>query len=90
MDGKRYLSEAAFKELTRRQTGESIKESYGFGLSVGGDWFGHGGAHATNMEIRPNDGLVIIWMVQHGGYPGKGDQAQGVFRDWAREVFGAK
>ena len=90
MDGKRYLSEAAFKELTRRQTGESIKESYGFGLSVGGDWFGHGGAHATNMEIRPNDGLVIIWMVQHGGYPGKGDQAQAVFRDCARKVFGAQ
>ncbi|MFT6378730.1 MAG: CubicO group peptidase (beta-lactamase class C family) [Akkermansiaceae bacterium] len=86
--GKRYLSEAAFKELTKRQTPEALKQSYGLGLSVGGDWFGHGGAHATNMEIRPDEGLVLIWMVQHGGYPGEGGKAQGVFTNWARQKFG--
>lgn len=88
--GKRYLSEAAFRELTTRQTPDGMEESYGFGLSVGPDWFGHGGAHATNMEIRPADGLVLIWMVQHGGFPGDGQQAQGVFRSWAREKFAGK
>jgi CubicO group peptidase (beta-lactamase class C family) len=88
LDGRRYLSEAAFKELTKRQTPESVKESYGFGLAVGGDWFGHGGAFATNMEIRPAKGLVIIWMVQHEGFPGNGSKAQGVFRDWVLGRFG--
>ena len=88
LDGRRYLSEAAFKELTKRQTPTSVKESYGFGLAVGDDWFGHGGAFATNMEVRPAKGLVIIWMVQHDGFPGNGAKAQGVFRDWAQERFG--
>ena len=88
LNGRRYLSEAAFKELTKRQTPETVKDSYGFGLAVGGDWFGHGGAEATNMEVRTAKGLVIIWMVQHAGFPGKGGDAQGVFRTWALERFG--
>ncbi len=88
LDGKRYLSDAAFKELTRRQTPTSLKDSYGLGFSVGSDSFGHGGAHATNMEIRPAKGVALVWMVQHGGFPGDGGKAQGVFRDWALEQFG--
>ena len=86
--GKRYLSENAFKALTTRQTPEGVKQSYGLGLAVGPDWFGHGGAHATNMEIRPADGLVTIWMVQHGGFPEKGKEAQGAFKNWARQKYG--
>jgi CubicO group peptidase (beta-lactamase class C family) len=88
LNGRRYLSRAAFEELTKRQTPESVKESYGFGLAVGADWFGHGGAFATNMEIRPAKGFVIIWMVQDSGFPGDGGNAQGVFRNWAMEHFG--
>jgi CubicO group peptidase (beta-lactamase class C family) len=86
--GRRYLSEAAFEELTKRQTPPSVKESYGLGFAVGPDWFGHGGAHATNMEIRPAQGVAIVWMVQHAGFPGEGAKAQGVFKQWARERFG--
>ena len=81
--GKRYLSEAAMHELSKRQTPKTVKESYGLGFSVGGDFFGHGGAHATNMEIRPSKGIVLVWMVQHGGFPGEGGNAQGVFRNQA-------
>ena len=88
LNGKRYLSDAAFKELTRRQTPSTLKDSSGLGFSVGGDFFGHGGAHATNMEIRPAKGVAIVWMVQHGGFPGDGGQAQGVFKNWALERFG--
>ena len=88
LNGHRYLSEAAFKELTKRQTPETVKESYGFGLAVGPDWFGHGGAQATNMEVRTAKGLAIIWMVQHAGFPGDGGKAQGVFKNWALEKFG--
>ncbi len=88
LKGRRYLSEAAFKELTRRQTPASVKESYGFGLAVGSDGFGHGGAFSTNMEICPAQGLVIIWMVQHAGFPGEGGRAQSAFRSWTLEHFG--
>lgn len=56
-------------------------------LAVGGGWFGHGGAQATNMEIRPEKNLVMIWMVQHGGFPGDGGKAQGAFKNWAMERF---
>jgi len=87
-NGRRYLSDAAFKELTKRQTPESVKESYGLCFTVGPDWFGHGGAQATSMEIRPAKGLATIWMVQHAGFPGDGGKAQGVFKSWALERFG--
>ncbi|MEI6685287.1 MAG: serine hydrolase domain-containing protein, partial [Planctomycetota bacterium] len=83
LDGKRYLSENAIKELSKRQTPPAIKESYGLGFSVSPDSYGHGGAQATNMEIRSGKGLVLVWMVQHGGYPGEGGKAQGAFRNWA-------
>jgi len=86
--GKRLLSEKAFRELTRRQTPESVRESYGFGLTVGAEGFGHGGAHATGMEIRPGVGIAMIWMVQHAGFPGAGAKAQDEFKSWAREQFG--
>ena len=88
LDGKRYLSEAAIAELSKRQTPATMKESYGLGFSVGADSFGHGGAHATNMEVRPGKGLVIVWMVQHGGFPGDGAKAQGAFKAWAVTKFG--
>ena len=57
-------------------------------FQVGNDWFGHGGAHATNMEIHYGKGIVLIWMVQHGGYPGEGKQAHGAFKHWAYEKYG--
>jgi len=88
LNGKRYLSEAAVTTLTTRQTPKAIRNSYGLGLSVGPDWFGHGGAHATNMEVHPSKELVLVWMVQHGGFPGQGAKAQGVFKDRAKELFG--
>lgn len=86
--GRRYLSESAFQELTRRQTPATMKESYGLCFAIGPDWFGHGGAQATQMEIRPTKGLALIWMVQHVGFPGEGAKAQAAFKNWALEQFG--
>jgi CubicO group peptidase (beta-lactamase class C family) len=86
--GKRFLSEAAMNELIHRQTPDVVKSNYSLGFAVGSDWFGHGGAHATNMEIHRGKDLVIIWMVQHGGYPGDGKKAQGVFKNWAYQKYG--
>jgi CubicO group peptidase (beta-lactamase class C family) len=86
-EGKRYLSEAAVAELTKKQTGE-LKDNYGLGFAVGGT-FGHGGANATNMTIDPKRGLVFVWMVQHAGFPGEGGKSQGAFRKAAEDQFGA-
>ena len=90
LNGKRYLSAAAFKALTTRQTPANLKESYGLGFSVGGGGFGHGGALATNMNIDPTRGLITVWLVQHAGFPGEGNKAQGVFRKTAEEQFAKK
>lgn len=90
LDGRRYLSAAALKALTSRQTPKDLKDSYGLGFAVGPDFFGHGGAQATGMEIRTKDGLVLVWMVQHQGFPGKGGQAQGEFKKAAVKEFAGK
>ena len=89
-EGRRLLSAEAVGEMIRRQTAPEIEQSYGLGLAVGDGWFGHGGAHSTNMHIDQRHGLVFVWMVQHAGFPGQGGKAQDAFREAARAAFGAK
>lgn len=88
LDGKRYLSEESVREMTRNQTGPADKGGYGLGWAVNGDEAGHGGALATNMSIDRKRGLILVWMVQHAGYPGDGGRAQSVFREAAIGMFG--
>ena len=85
-EGTRYLSAAAVKEMTTRQTPPTLKENYGLGWATGGDGFGHGGAHATNMSIDPGRGLITVFMVQHAGSPDVG-KLNGAFQAAAREVY---
>jgi len=73
--------------MTRRQTGDGIKENYGFGLSTGGGTIGHGGAYATNMTIDPRRGLIYVFMVQHAGFPRGGDQSLSAFKKAAEQRF---
>jgi CubicO group peptidase (beta-lactamase class C family) len=87
--GKRYLSEAAVKQMTSKQTGD-LPAGYGLGWSTGGGSFGHGGAFATNMNIDTNRGLITVWMVQHAGFPKDGDKSYGAFRKAAEERFGKR
>ena len=87
LDGKRYLSEAALKQMTSRQTAPNLKDSYGFGWSVGEGKFGHGGAYATNMTIDTAHRLIFIWMVQHAGFPGDGAKSRDAFMQAARAAF---
>ena len=87
LDGKRYLSEAALKQMTSRQTAPNLKDSYGFGWSVGEGEFGHGGAYATNMTIDTAHRLIFIWMVQHAGFPGDGAKSRDAFMQAARAAF---
>ncbi|MEA3210460.1 MAG: hypothetical protein QOE70_3517 [Chthoniobacter sp.] len=89
LDGKRYLSEAAVKQMTSRQTGEALKESYGFGLSTNGATFGHGGAYSTNMNIDTQRGLITVFMVQNAGWRNDdGKKIQPAFQHAAMEAFG--
>jgi CubicO group peptidase (beta-lactamase class C family) len=88
LDGKRYLSEAAVKQMTSRQTPEALTTSYGFAWSIGKDGeFGHGGAYSTNMTIDTQHGLIFIWMVQHAGFPGDGAKSQDAFKQAAKAAF---
>ncbi len=84
LDGKRYLSESAVKQLTSRQTPPDLPQSYGFGLSVGDVSFGHGGAYSTNTTADTQHGLILVWLVQHAGFPGEGGKAQGIFEQAAK------
>jgi len=86
LDGKRYVSEAAVRQLTSTQTGDLLnggKGEHGYGLGwstsrktqgetgpVIVGGCGHGGAYSTNMSIDPQRQLVTVFMVQHAGFPG--------------------
>ena len=87
LDGKRYLSESAVKQMTSKQTPDAVKEKYGFGWSTGDGEFGHGGAYATNMTIDPQHGLIFIWMVQHASFPRDGAKSRDAFMQAARAAF---
>jgi CubicO group peptidase (beta-lactamase class C family) len=86
-DGKRYLSQQAVEQMTSKQTGE-LPQAYGFGWATGGGTFGHGGAHATNMTIAPQQGLIAIFMVQHAGFPGNGKESLATFQKAAYALYG--
>ncbi len=87
LDGKRYLSEAAVKQMTSKQTADAVKEKYGFGWSVGEGEFGHGGAYATSMTINTQHRMVFVWMVQHAGFPGDGAKSRDAFIAAAKAAF---
>jgi len=88
LDGKRYLSEESVRAMTHKQTGPDVKAEYGLGWSVRGPETGHGGAMATNMTIDRDRGLILIYLVQHAGYPNDGGRAQTVFHEAAIARFG--
>jgi CubicO group peptidase (beta-lactamase class C family) len=88
LDGRRYINMKSFEALSVRQTPPNIKQDYSFGLNVSPDGLSHGGAQATGMDIRMKNGIVVIWMVQHQGFPGAGGKAQAEFKNWAVKEFG--
>jgi CubicO group peptidase (beta-lactamase class C family) len=86
-NGRRLLSEEAVRQMTSKQTGPELKDGYGLGFSTGPNTCGHGGAYATNMTIDRQRGLILIWMVQHAGFPGNGGQSQEAFKQAALATF---
>ena len=87
LNGKRYISEAALKQLQTKQTGEGLT-AYSLGYSLNGTSFGHGGAYATNMTIDPAKGIATVFMVQHSGWrTDDGKKIQPAFQAAAAERF---
>ena len=92
LDGQRYLSEAAVREMTRRQTPPALAESYGYGWQVysgDGHEFGHGGACATRMVIDTRRGLVTVFLVQISG-SGSMERAAAELHRAVEETFGTR
>lgn len=89
LDGKRYLSQAAFTKLTSNQTGTlnaGFIPGHAWGLTVGvvmepqgqtamsqPGTFGHGGAHGTQAWIDPKSGVALILMVQRSNFKNSDD-----------------
>lgn len=86
--GTRYLSEASVRQMTSKQTGDAVPDGYGFGWGVGEGVFGHGGAFATDMSIDAAHGLITVFLVQHAGFPGEGEQSREAFKQAATALFG--
>ena len=84
--GRRYLSKAAIAQMTRKQTGPKISNSYGFGWGTGKGWCGHGGALSNNFVVDWQHGLVLVFMVQHAGWPGNGGQSFETFKKAALQL----
>lgn len=82
-EGKRLISEKAFEQMTRTQTGD-IKTGFVDGMSFGYGWavvkepkgatellsagtFGHGGAYGTQGWIDPKQGVFFVLLIQRSG-----------------------
>jgi CubicO group peptidase (beta-lactamase class C family) len=66
-NGKRIVSEAAIREMTRTQNKMLDGKNYGLGWGISEHGFGHGGAYNNAMEISPSNGRILVFMVQQSG-----------------------
>jgi CubicO group peptidase (beta-lactamase class C family)/GNAT superfamily N-acetyltransferase len=83
-EGKRLLSQAAVAAMTSRQTPPEIEARHGLGWVVSDDNVGHGGALSTYMSIYPALNRLVVYLVQHAGYPGNGGEALAAFQSVAK------
>jgi len=87
--GRRLLSEAAVREMTRKQTGESIDQGYGYGFHTNNVNFGHVGHYGTNLSIDSIHGMVTVYMVQNAGWRNEdGAKIHPAFHQAAMDAFG--
>ena len=100
LDGKRYLSEQAVKQMSAIQTGDVVvnpNEGYGVGwsvkikedagLSIGS--FGHRGARRTAMWIDPKNEIAMVILVERFDMTGEEQKIMyGGFMKAAVAAFG--
>jgi CubicO group peptidase (beta-lactamase class C family) len=99
--GRRLLSGAAIREMSRNQLSEAVLQkrfssrssptdatAYGLGWSTfPSGAFGHGGAYATNLRIDPEHGLATVWLIQHASFPSEGAKSHAAFEKAALEIY---
>jgi CubicO group peptidase (beta-lactamase class C family) len=59
------ISGSALAEMTRKQTGETVENSYGLCWEINGAKIGHGGAYKTHMGIDRARGLITVLLIHH-------------------------
>jgi CubicO group peptidase (beta-lactamase class C family) len=67
LDGRRYLSVNAVREMTSVQNMGLGGSDYGFGWGISAEGMGHSGAYNNAMEISRTKGRILIFMVQQNG-----------------------
>ena len=87
--GRRYLSEESWKQMTSKQTPPAIPDKCGLGWWPDNGVFGHGGAYSTHMSIDTNRDLILVYHLQHSGFIADGDKAHAAFQQVAGELFGS-
>lgn len=89
-NSKRYLSEASLGEMLMRQTLPNVKDDYGLGWGLGprGKYF-HAGGYKTYMEIDPDAGRILIFMVQMASrdWPNDGATIMSSFKQAADKLM---
>lgn len=88
--GRRYLSEKAVQILLSRHTAPNLSRAYGLGWNVEESGAGHGGAFATHFTLDLRHNLVLVYLVQHSGFPGQGKSGLGLFKKAALSAYGKK
>jgi CubicO group peptidase (beta-lactamase class C family) len=84
--GVRILQEASVREMSRRQTKETMGISYGFCLDVTDTQYGHAGAYGTDTRINRNNGLIYMYFIQQSQLNAS-SEALNAFRRKAKEIF---
>ena len=82
VQGKRILSEASVAEITKKQTGD-IESSYGLGMAILTDGYGHGGTFGTSTVVRTDIDRILVYMTQEHGLP-QGTPAREAFMNLAK------
>jgi CubicO group peptidase (beta-lactamase class C family) len=87
-NGERYLSEASIALMTKKETPDNVKNSYGFGWAINKDGsYDHGGSFNTSMKINPKLDLITIFLTQVAGRSVKGgEKAKPAFETAAKKL----
>lgn len=88
-EGRQIVGASAVDQMLTRQSQAypAVTDIWGLGWWTDGAKWGHGGAYATNLEIDPRTGLLVLYMVQHAGFPNNGTEAHATFRAAAEARF---
>lgn len=88
--GTKFLSQAGVAAMTQPPADAKIPHNFGVGWAIGPNFFGHGGAFATQMVVDTKNKLVMVYMVQHSGFPGDGAKAFDAFKQMAIKLYAGK